>query len=446
MPLFALFGVSACSPNDLVGAKPPYEVLERDRVESEAGAVAMYDGAISYFTQAFHAGNRYLPVDNYVVASGIFADEFQPYGTFSGLDLDARRYVPASPYAVQPGKTVYENLQSARVAAMLARQALVRYGREPLTPLRAHVMVLEAYTVLHLAELFCSGVPLTEVPLDDDPVFSAGLTTAQLNERALVLFDSALALAGDSLRFALAARVGKARALLNLGRFDDIATTLAAVPTTFQFATEHSATIPSMMNVLGSVPGAVSVSSGEGGNGQPFSGIGDPRVPLAAGFVPTQALYTSAASATVLASGIEARLAEAEAQLRAGDASWLTTLNALRTSCTDAMTCPAPAPAGSGGTAGLPPLADPGSAAGRLNLVYSERAFWLFATGHRQGDLRRLLRVYGRDQATVYPTGLYTSYSPILVDANYGDQVVLQLPTSETQRHPTVKACLNLGA
>ena len=48
--------------------------------------------------------------------------------------------------------------------------------------------------------------------------------------------------------------------------------------------------------------------------------------------------------------------------------------------------------AGTGGVAKLGPLQDPGTPDGRVDLLFHERAFWLYLTGHRQGDLRRLIR------------------------------------------------------
>jgi hypothetical protein len=93
---------------------------------------------------------------------------------------------------------------------------------------------------------------------------------------------------------------------------------------------------------------------------------------------------------TVLASGIEARLIEAEAALQAGNGGlMMQILNGLRSS------------------GGLTPVTDPGSQASRTDLLFRERAFWLYLTGHRLGDLRRLVRQYGRAQATVFPSGTY---------------------------------------
>ena len=55
----------------------------------------------------------------------------------------------------------------------------------------------------------------------------------------------------------------------------------------------------------------------------------------------------------------------------------------------------------------LPPLADPGTEAGRIDLLFRERAFWLYLTTHRVGDLRRLVRQYNRPASAVWPTGAY---------------------------------------
>src|SRR3989454_10277079 len=71
----------------------------------------------------------------------------------------------------------------------------------------------------------------------------------------------------------------------------------------------------------------------------------------------------------------------AEAQLQTGDGpGMVTSLNALRADATN----------NGGFTLGA--LADPNTLAGRTDLLFRERAFWLFATGHRLRDLRRRAR------------------------------------------------------
>jgi len=82
---------------------------------------------------------------------------------------------------------------------------------------------------------------------------------------------------------------------------------------------------------------------------------------------------------------------------------------------------------------GLTPLTDPGATpdtAARTNLTFRERAFWMYATGHRLGDLRRLVRQYGRGKETVFPTGTFFK------GGVYGTDVTLPVPTDE-QNNPS---------
>jgi starch-binding outer membrane protein, SusD/RagB family len=43
----------------------------------------------------------------------------------------------------------------------------------------------------------------------------------------------------------------------------------------------------------------------------------------------------------------------------------------------------------------------------RVDLHFQERAFWLWLTGQRLSDMRRLVRQYNRPQETVFPTGTF---------------------------------------
>ena len=144
------------------------------------------------------------------------------------------------------------------------------------------------------------------------------------------------------------------------------------------------------------------VGDAQGGNGLSFVSAQDPRVPvigvgISLSMAPDSAFFTTkysdVTSPIVLASGIEARLIEAEAAINAGDPSWFATLNTLRaTMVTPAM-------------AAIPSM--PTTTNAQIDLLYGERAYWLYLTGRRLGDLRRLIRNYGRDPETVFPTGAY---------------------------------------
>jgi len=135
-----------------------------------------------------------------------------------------------------------------------------------------------------------------------------------------------------------------------------------------------------------------------------------------------------------LVSGVEARLIQAEAALHANPtgAEWLAILDTLRTAGPDGS---GGWLAGTGGVAGLAPLEDPGTPDLRLDLVYRERAFWLFATGSRIGDLRRLVQVYGRSADSVFPSGDYWR------GGTYGTGTSLPFSKTETQRSPGITGC-----
>src|SRR5258708_515772 len=101
-------------------------------------------------------------------------------------------------------------------------------------------------------------------------------------------------------------------------------------------------------------------------------------------------------------------------------AGMLTRLNALRR-----------APRGSFLTAGgaippLGPLAAPGGPTATVNLLFSERARWLWLTSHRLSDLRRLERQYLRPDNQVFPTGPYFKSG-----LQYGPDVNLPVPIDE---------------
>ena len=134
-------------------------------------------------------------------------------------------------------------------------------------------------------------------------------------------------------------------------------------------------------------------------------------------------MYPRGDSPVPLATGIEARLIEAENLLANNDASgWLGKLNAARTT-----------------VAGLPPLADPGSTAARVDLLFRERAFWMYFTSHRVGDLRRLVRQYGRAAESVWPTGTYFKGGVYGADQN--------LPPSQAERNnPEYPGCTDRNA
>jgi hypothetical protein len=146
-----------------------------------------------------------------------------------------------------------------------------------------------------------------------------------------------------------------------------------------------------------------------------------------------------------LATGVEARLIEAEVALHTPNVStWAADLNALRADAGNTgVTFPDSLQTiRSDSTTGA-------SAAEQVDVMFRERAFWLYGTGTRQGDLRRLIRQYGRDQSTVFPTGPFANgHNPNLPAPlpSYGTDVSFTLPTAgsrSTTSNPYYKGCLS---
>ena len=141
--------------------------------------------------------------------------------------------------------------------------------------------------------------------------------------------------------------------------------------------------------------------------------------------------------------GIDARLIEAEAALQAGNAAgMMTILNALRAT-PHALT--APSPTASGTHPGLDDAGDGGAdrsghARRPRDLLFREKAFWTFGRGQRLGDLRRLIRDYGRAATRSFPVG------STIAGATYGADVNLPVTTGEQNGNPNFSQCLDRKA
>jgi hypothetical protein len=486
-----------CSPDSVLGNTPlPPDVPDPAQTQTPAGAMAAYRGALVQFQEAFGTrSNSFVPV------AGVITDELQAgnaglIGSTNPVQLMDSRSMPEEPASGQVFTTIYATsvdglygwLQRARGQAQQARGALRAYAPDSSPAYTAHLDAIEGYAEVLLADLFCSGVPLSTLDFNGDFTYRPGSTTEQVYRHAATLFDSALVLAAGAGndRILDLARVGKGRALLALGEYAEAGAAVAAVPNDFQYALAYSTTVspgvgpaqPKNTNFVwddfrsaGAALPLTMVDS-EGTNGLAYLSSGDPRTAWVANGTNSFGLpltrpakySTDGDSPIVVASGIEARLIQAEAQLNgaaAGD--WLATLNTLRTNgtftrvdtivdhvdTTDVGGTPQVDTtyrydtlwvAGTGGVAHLGPLSDPGTAGARVDLLFRERAYWLFLTGHRQGDLRRLVRNYGRDPETVYPTGAYPG-----ANGTYGLDVTAPIPSSE-RNNPRFNGCLNRGA
>ena len=133
----------------------------------------------------------------------------------------------------------------------------------------------------------------------------------------------------------------------------------------------------------------------------------------------------------VLADGIEARLIEAEARLQgatqADRDAMFASLNVLR--ATGLATAIAALPT------------SPATQDAAVDMLFKERAFWMWLTGHRLGDMRRLVRQYKRDQANVFPVGAM----PLRRGESFGTDVNFVVPFAE-RNNPKFNGCIDRNA
>ena len=422
--LAATFAVAGCG---LLDTNQP-NIVDPGTLDSPEGAQTRRLGAITDFAFAQDGDGTQFD-DGHILLSGLMADEFVLSTTPpTEQEIDQRRIFPNNSTLAD----LWLNLHRARASAENAAAALEEFSPDPAAePGIAEMHALAGFTYVFFGESFCSGVPYSRLD-GDTVVFGQPTTTEETFALAQARFEEALAhpgLAEDDGTVTNLASVGLGRVLLDQGDFAGAAAAVADVPTDFQYVTEHSESPMRLQNAIWSYSEGWlwSVSDEEGGVGLPYRTAEDPRVPFrdeedvgldgsTDQFTLTK--YSDASASVVVADGIEARLIEAEAELAAGDRAGMTgILNDLR----DLQE--------------LDPLGVPGSATAAQDVLFSERAFWLFATGHRLGDMRRLLRApYSRPVDEVFPTGEY------LKGGEYGPDVNLPIPEEESINNPNANA------
>jgi hypothetical protein len=460
---------TGCSPDSIVGdGELPPKAEDPKDTQTDLGALRAYRAAL-IASRNSAAG----PSGSMVVVSGDLTDEMESRQTLflGGIELTDRRVLPVYTDPDAEGRIVntYQNyvelfnlLQTTRSRAQVGGWLLRSFAPQESPALGGHLQAIEGYADIYLADMFCSGIPLSTVD-PDGYTLQPGSSTTEVYRKAITLFDSALTAAGDSVRILNFASIGKARALLDLGQYAEAAAAVAGVPDGYEYQLLFDGTVTgtngsnekagaNFMSLLTQSfgqgfysPSPPGMSDLEGGNGLDWMSSGDPRTdavsygadysnnPL---YVPAR-LDPEGGSPIAIADWREARLIEAEASLQGGDVTtWLAKLNGLR----EGLVFP-PAPGDETETPRtLPPLTDPGTFEGRVDLLFRERGFWFHLTGRRQGDLRRLIRQYGRDPSSVYPNGRHPS------GAAYGSDVNAPVPASEYRYNRLYTGCQNRGA
>lgn len=483
--------LAACDIDEILNAPDPARVTP-EQVDNPQSVQFLVAGALRQFIGGYSGFGD----DSFLASSSNLTDELYHGDTFTTRQAVDQREMQA-PLAGNTSDPGYIRLQLARVASRRAAATVARVFPDSANTF-ARMRAIEAMSYVTLAEGWCGNLPFGNVPetgpLDPSTVSSGpGFTTAATLDSAIVRFNEALARnPNDNL-----ARVGKARALLGLGGNANVALAGATVgganpvPDNYVFFAEHSSNQSSQYNPIASLQqgGRYGVSNLEGADssgtaiaphnfflrthnpganapgprdsataratapnaeGLNYRGAMDPRVywafsgPSFTTTIPKHVdlRYAVFDNDVPVASGVEARLIQAEAALRSGDvAGYLTFMNTLRANAAARILVLYPGTATNVSEARrrmfattLAPLTDPGigmnatdARDARVRLLFRERAFWLFNTGHRQGDLRRMIRDYGYTHTQVFPSGPYYRTPGTF----YGDDVAFPLPQRE---------------
>lgn len=449
--LSAALALEACSSvtDSLLSAKDP-DLIDPSATQSADGAQGVYIGAIGRLRTATTTG------ESTWLFGGLLADEWSTSSTFIQNDETDQRRIALNNGSVT---TQFRALERVRTATNQALPLLRKYrANEPVK--QAEMYFSRGFAEAQLAQDFCNGIPLSDAS-GDSLVFGAPLPVAEVFARAIASYDSALALAtgsdANSVAISRAARLGKARALLGLDKVAEAAALVpaASVPTSFSYDVTMSKTGGS--NILWAQPASsrrYTVADSLEGNARnlfvknaiPFFSAKDARLPVfysvsANGRDTTKSQdgFTFSRTTTLwgeltpvpLVSGLDARLIEAEARLKLADyPGMMTILNGLRATPPKIGEILAPA---------LAPLATPANSAAAEDLYFREKAFWTFSRGQRLGDLRRLIRFYGRTPDTTFPVG--THYR----GGEYGTDVNLPVPQDETN-NPKFTGCIDRKA
>jgi starch-binding outer membrane protein, SusD/RagB family len=433
-----------CSPDDLLSVEDP-DIINPSNVQSSAGAEAVRLGALSRFNGATSGATG--QDESLFLLGGLFSDELINGDSYiARQEIDQRVITAENTFLTAANRQLHRARLSAQQAVELIRQ----YNLSAPGWHVGEMFMIQAYTINLMAEHLCDGLIISDV-VDGREVYGEPMTTAAAFERALGLANEGLvtitANTSNDARVRNALALVKGRILVNLNRHAEAATAVAAIPANWQYVNYQTQTTWSnvwwmlMVNAR-----RYSVGDVEGINGMNFASANDPRVPVCAGndaqcktigvtnprrddlgtpFLVLMKWPTREGTIAIM-QGVDARMIEAEAQLKAGNpGASLATLNVAR----DVI--------------GMADLADAGTPEARLSQLFRERAFWQYGRGYRVGDLRRLIRQYGRTENTVFPTGAWHK------GGNYGTDVDMPVPQAE-QNNPnlgvTTQTCMSRGA
>jgi hypothetical protein len=452
--LIAVFTLAGCDHihDQLLSPQNPGLINPGDVEASKLnGALALRIGANGRYRQVLQGEASWQ-------MAGTLTDEFKNADFLTPrIDVDQRTMDDQSNWN-------YTGLTQSRGFVREALRAMWKYAKD------SSAMIGDLYTELgffemSLSDMYCNGIPLGHTDTATNaPVYGEPLTTQQVYDSAITHFDSALTIITgtdvNSVSARRAAQVFKARALVMKGQFAQAAALVSAanVPTSYIYdMTFSSASGNNGMWTLANSTARISVADSFDlvngvknviTNALPFASAGDPRLPIQVGGLNAEdgvtpmflsLLWKNRTDPMVLASGVDARLIEAEAFLHVNATPTATDINNMMAVLNALRTGPTRPVIGNTTVPAMPALATPATPAAAVALFFREKAFWTFGRGQRLPDMRRMLRLYSTyypDENTVFPKGVFFK------GGNYGADVNFPVPGVE-KNNPLFHGCID---
>ena len=411
---------TACDLNKALTVQPANLIDAVALESSPANASLLVNGAAGDFDCAFGA---------YVVVGGLIGEELDdalqtadrwPYDQRT-VSANQSRYASNS----CTGLGVYTPLQAARVSASNTRRLLEGWtdvqvpGRSLLI---ARVSAYEAWSQLLIGEAFCETV-FSQVN-GEQVTYGTKITRNDALDSAINRFTAALAAIGtttgataDSLKYF--SLVGRARAKQDRGDLAGARADAVQVPAAFVWNATESNTNTRRQNKVFTENGQGTPSSSVGARFRAPTYANDPRIKATntgkfsnSTNVPLwlQGKYTAIASPIPIATGLEAQLIVAEADITTNRSNTLAIIAAMR------------AAGGQPAYTGTTPAED-------LAEVIDQRRRALFLTGTAFGDIIRYNLTVAPAAGTLTPWN--QAYGP-----DTGNQLCLPLPLTEIQNNP----------
>lgn len=434
-----LVSAACSSASDKLLAVTDPDIINPNDVVSNAAAQALAYGTINTFRGITGGG------ESSWMFGGLLADEWSTSSTFVQNDETDQRQIKEDNSSVDAMlRTLYRVRTRANesIAAMLV-------GSSSQRALISELYFARGFAEMQLGLDFCNGIPISNgnasPPVDGPPQSNQALFAL-----AAASLDSAIAYANgtdaQSVLMNRSAKVVRARVALAMNDYTMAGTLVTGIPSSFSYT--HTFSLTTSTNTLwgqGLSARRYSVGDSLEGNARnilvanaiPFASSKDPRLPVTIPtsgaingqdgqtYTRTTAMWQQLTPVDVV-NGVDARMIEAEVALKAGNVTnWLAIHNALRA---------APPKLGEIQPTAMAALVDPGTTDGRVNLQFREKAFWTFGRGQRLGDMRRLIRQYGRTEANTFPQGIHYK------GGTYGKDVNLPVTTNE-RNNPNFTGC-----